>query len=152
MVTLPALSLCLLCLVYVCVFLCVCTCPGFLSYGSFTIRSSCHAAVQSGDFNPMVACVDTCTRATSGPSPPGGGGGSGSDDNGSYVGGLVGGMAACGVAIGGAVGLALWHERRKRGPGLLGGRSRAESDSHEMMGVTTGQASANWKEEIIRPR
>ncbi len=103
------------------------------------------AAVQSGDFNPMVACVDTCTRATSGPSPPGG------DDNGSYVGGLVGGMAACGVAIGGAVGFALWHERRGRGPGLLG-RSRAESDSHEMMSVTNGQASANWKEQIIRPR
>ncbi len=132
----------------VCLSVClVCLPVRVLSYGSvhYSPVRSCHAAVQSGDFNPMVACVDTCSRATSG------GGGSGSEDNGSYVAGLVGGMAACGVAIGGAVGLALWHERRSRGPGLLG-RSWAESDSHEMMSVTTGQASANWKEQITRPR
>jgi hypothetical protein len=59
-----------------------------------------------------IFVVDPITDDDVPPSPPGSGGSS--SDNGAYVGGIVGGMFACGAAIGLALGAAKYLDSKKR--------------------------------------
>jgi hypothetical protein len=91
-----------------------------VAFSGLVGEATCHGGCGALDSNG-VYFEEPCNAS------PGPGGGGSDSDGGSYVGGIVGGMFACGAAIGLAVGGAVWYDKRgKQARGgsrsLLGGR------------------------------